>query len=224
MATVHAVKIFIATAALAVLAEGCYFLQERKFPLKEAASSDAVLGLPLGEKAGGPDENGLQELYLLKTAIPPAALRPDPDLYARQRLREYRAEGKTIAKLIGDIEPYRPLLGGASEDFRTVPAETYDATSLLAVGKVAENICRALVDPNASEHPGWGTILPYDPTDFRGNLRVLAQKITGMPAAEVSDATLDALQDLMDADGLKGTAAYVTPCVALLIDANSLLF
>lgn len=202
----------------------CYFLGDRKFPQKEAASGDGVLGLPLGEKAGGPDETALQELYKTTSSIPPAALRPDPDLFARQRLREFHEEGKTVAKLIGEIEPYRPLLGGASDDFRTVPADNYDATSLLAVHKVAEEVCRALVAPNVQDHPGWVTILTAPATSIRENLAVLAQKITGLPTARISAASLTSLEDLVSADKEDGYEAYVTPCIALMVDASSLLF
>lgn len=214
----------VLTIFLMMLSPSCYFLGERKFPQKEAASSEGVLGLPLGEKAGGPDEAALAELYKNKSDVPPAAIRPDPDLFARQRLREFREEGKTVAKLIGDIEPYRPLLGGASDDFRTVPAENYDATSLLAMQKVAEEICRALVAPKGRQHPGWETILTAPAENHRENIKSLAQRITGLPSSQISDTTLDALEDLLEQDGESGYEAYVSPCIALMVDASSLLF
>ena len=82
-----------------------------------ATFSGTVAGQPLGSRAGGVNSAALALVHAEETEYAPAAIRPDPDTYIRQLLRQYRAPGATIARQIGNIASYRLLLGGATEDF-----------------------------------------------------------------------------------------------------------
>jgi hypothetical protein len=185
-----------------------------------------VLGQPLGSQAGGKDDAALAALYAVTTDVAPAAVRPDPDLMVRRLLRQFRPEGTTVARETGRVENFRLLLGGASEDFQTAPAETYDATSLLATLKVAEEICTGLVAPTSWQHPGWSTILPAAPRDLDTNLRWLAQRMTGVPSGKIADDSIASLraitEDTADGDPL-AHEHYVPACATLAVDAASLL-
>ena len=212
---------------------GCYVVDF--FKHKAAASKDAedvfagrVIGAPLGNKAGEVDEAALAAVHAIAASAPPAVIRPDPDLFARRVLKQFRDEDPTLARVIGNIERYKVLLGGASQDFVTTPQETYDATSLLAVAKVAEEACRGLVAPTAAEHPGWPTILPYPASDSHGNLAFLLQRLTGRPSTTIDEARIIELQQIMDASDPKeigGDPAYarfVPACAAILLGAEAL--
>jgi hypothetical protein len=222
-----------AVATLIVPLSGCYMVDF--FKHKPAGARDTedvfagrVIGAPLGAKAGEVDEAALAAVHQIAAASPPAPIRPDPDLFARRVLKQFRDEDTTLAKVIGDVERYKVLLGGASQDFRTMPQETYDATSLLAVAKVAEETCRALVAPTSGEHPGWTTILPEPPQDAHGNLVFLMQRLTGRPNATIDEARVGELQQIMDASdaaeagGDPRYARYVPACAAILLDAEAL--
>lgn len=216
---------------------GCFvvdFFSKKK--KNEAAGgevfSGTVIGQPLGEKAGGPDESLLASVYAVPTPHAPAAIRPDPDVYVRRLLRQYRPEGAMVARQIGAIEPFRLLLGGATEDFSKNAQEDYDATSLLAVLKVAEEVCRGLVAPGRWEHEGWSSILPYEPESVHDNLRWLAQRFLGMPAAQIPEAKILALAAIMNAEAPivaaqawangNAYANYVPACATLALDAEAL--
>jgi hypothetical protein len=193
---------------------------------KSSSRGNGGFTAPPGGKAGGADAAALSALYQKSTDKPPAAVRPDPDLYARRLLRQYRPEGTLVAREIGRVEEYRLLLGGASEDFRTVPQESYDATSLLAMQKVTEDICTSLVAPNAWQHPGWKTILPNAAGNVAGNLKFLAQRILGLPSARIPSEVLTDLTTLTNTakvDGQIRWESYVPACVALSSDAEALL-
>lgn len=193
-----------------------------------------VIGQTLGQKAGGPDEAALSAIRSVPATHAPAALRPDPDLFVRRLLLQYRNEGATVARQIGTVEQYRLLLGGASEDFSKMPQDSYDATSLLAVFKVAEEVCRGLVAPNRWEHEGWSTILPYAAEQESENIAWLAQRIIGVPSAELSAAALTELQAIMDAEEPHITdnwwadgqpfAKYIPVCATLALDAEAMYF
>lgn len=232
---------FLRTLAVALVATSfltsCYIFNFfKKKPGGDDSDDDvftgAVIGQPLGAKAGGPNEALLAELYAVGTSHPPAALRPDPDLVVRRLLRQYRPEGATVARTIGEVEQYRGLLGGATTDFSKMPQESYDATSLLAVYKVSEEVCRGLVAPNQWEHKDWSTILPYPADQTENNVLWLAQRITGRPSAEISQAKLQALVAIMaseEADIKQEWWAYNNPyvvyipvCAALALDADAL--
>jgi hypothetical protein len=188
------------------------------------SSSTVQLGLP-GARAGGMDSTLLASVHESTTARPPAAIRPDPDTHIRTLLRQYRPDGPLIAREIGRVEDYRPLLGGASEDFSKAPQLTYDATSLLAVQKVASEICTALINPGP-EQLGWATILPEPPSQTEGNIRFLAQRFIGLPSSQISEATITALGEILDLSLEQGQAtlgSYVPVCVALSLDAEALL-
>lgn len=230
-----------ATALLVVcqMLSACYIFN---FFQKKAGDDDSggdvfsgvILGQTLGEKAGGLDEAALAAVYGVATSHPPAALRPDPDLFVRRLLLEYRDEGATVARQIGEVEQFRLLLGGASEDFAKMPQESYDATSLLAVHKVAEEVCRGLVAPNPWEHPGWSTILPYGGDQEADNIAWLAQRILGKPSTGIASEKLTALQAIMDAEEPFVTqnwwadgnvyVKYIPVCATLALDAEALYY
>ncbi len=221
------------------LLSGCYFFNffKKKSSGGQAATdvySGTVVGESLGAKAGGPDEAALETIRGIVTENSPAAIRPDPDLFVRRLLLQYRNEGATVARQIGTVEQYRMLLGGATEDFAQMPQDSYDATSLLAVFKVAEEVCRGLVAPNSSEHEGWSTILPYDADKESENLTWLAQRIIGIPTSEISAEALTQLQAIMAAEEPYITenwwangnpyVKYIPACATLALDAESMYF
>jgi hypothetical protein len=180
----------------------------------------------LGARAGDAIEAQLDEIYKITSPIPPAFVRPDPDLFARRMIRQFRNEDMTVAKEIGRVEDYRLLLGGASQDFRTIPQETYDATSLLATQKVAENVCQGLINPSVDAQPGWKTVLPFDPTSIDENLKFLAQRILGLPTSKIPAETLVQLKAVVESEKQGGRvtpASYVTACTFLAMDAEALL-
>lgn len=217
----------------------------------EAVVSPPVLGAPLPQAAGSVDSSALDALYAITTTNPPAPIRPDPDLYVRLMLKQYQPVSAPMARLIGRLEAYRPLLGGASLDFQKPPQETYDATSLLAQIQVSEAACEALIDPNPQDYQGWTSILPGDPSQVDSNIRILAQRFIGLPTARIPDTVLTSLRALFDQNradqaGTDGGASsgagrsvgtvgpvspvgtaiqrsdYVPVCVALSLDAEAL--
>lgn len=228
----------VLVATLSLPLSGCYlysfFKRDRHDGSGEQGATvftGTVLGQPIGEKAGGPNEAALASVYAVATTHKPAPIRPDPDLLVRRLLREYRPEGATMARQIGQVEQFRLLLGGASQDFATAPQETYDATSLLAVAKVAEEACRALVAPSAWEHPGWSTILPYAPDDERANVVWLTQRVTGKTASQIDDTQVSDLLAIMASEKAQNSSSrtqggafdkYISVCTALALDANAL--
>jgi hypothetical protein len=218
-----------ATFVAVISSSGCYFFDFFNSSTKSgsggAVDGGTVLGRSLGNHAGGVDEAALASVYAATSSHAPAAIRPDPDLYARRMLLQYREEGSTVARQIGAIESYRTLLGGASEDFIKKPQEEYDATSLLATYKVAESVCTGLVNPNASEHPGWESILPAEPTEIDTNLKFLAQRFLGRPAAKIEPEIIDSLRSILEGSNTSGAltnATYVPVCAMLALDAEAL--
>jgi hypothetical protein len=211
------------------LISGCYFVDFFKSKKQGDGSNAAydptgVLGRSLGERAGGVDEAALAVVYGITTEIPPAAVRPDPDLYARRLLRQYRDEGSTVARQIGRIEDYRELLGGASEDFQKTPQEEYDATSLLATLQVTEVVCEGLVSPNQNMYPGWSSILPAPADDWQTNIRFLAQRFLGKPSDQIDGATIERLKGILDLSRVGGVytpASYIHVCATLSLDAEA---
>lgn len=177
-----------------------------------------------GGKALGMNEALLGQVHTTTSERAPAAIRPDPDTYIRNLLRQYREEGPVIAQEIGRVEDYRPLLGGANEDFSKAPQLTYDSTSLLAVQKVSAEICEGLVAPT-SRHEGWASILPAAPDSVEANLRFLAQRFIGLPSAQIGDDVIAALREILDVSTENGRVtyqSYIPVCVALTIDAEAL--
>lgn len=225
----------VACLMLTGFLSGCYIFNfldgERAGGQQGATFSGTVAGQPLGDKAAGLDEAALAAVYAQLSDHAPAAIRPDPDFFVRRLLRQYRSEGSTVARQIGTVEQFRLLLGGATEDFSKSPQESYDATSLLAVFKVAEEVCRGLVAPNAFEHEGWVTILPYAETAERDNVQWLAQRIIGKPSAEIDATVIDQLLDIMAAEepylseqwvSQSTYAKYIPVCATLALDAEAL--
>jgi hypothetical protein len=213
------------------LLSGCYFVEsfrkkrgESESPVLDEEQGE-VLGQSLGAKAGVRNQASLNSLWAVSASHAPAAVRPDPDLLARRMLRQFKPEGTTLARVIGDVENYRELLGGAPTDFITFPADGYDATSVLANLKVAEELCIALVAPYSWRHTGWTTILPNDVSDKRGNLTWMLQRMTGVQSSALSSAALDSLLTILDNNNSDGTLTnndYVAPCMAVMLDAQSL--
>lgn len=220
--------------------QSCYiqsFFQKKKGQYEDdtnGAFGGTVLGQTLGSQAGGLDEVALKTVYNVVTKNPPAALRPDPDLMVRRLLKQFRPDGVTLAYQIGQVEQYRMLLGGASTDFAKMPQDGYDATSLLAVYKVAEEVCRGLVAPNSSEHRGWSSILPFPPSSERENTLWLAQRIIGKPSQEIADSKISALIAIMAAEeatvmtnwwaATQPYSKYISVCATLALDAEALYF
>lgn len=217
---------------------GCYiynfFKRDRNSSSDDEEPTGGVIGNSLGPKAGGVDEAALAQVYAVSTTHAPSAIRPDPDLFVRRLLRQYRAEGVTVARQIGQVEQFRLLLGGASTDFAKAPQETYDATSLLAVSKVAEEVCRGLVAPNPYEHGNWTTILPYPAGNEDENIQWLAQRIIARPTSSIPTTVFTQLTAIMEgekpylsenwwADG-NAYAKYVPVCATLALDADALLY
>ena len=218
------------------LLSGCYimdFFDSDKS--SKGGSTSAVMGTvtgtPLGKKAGGVNEEALEEVYAISAVHAPAAVRPDPDLYVRNLLKSYRDESVVLARQVGRVENYRLLLGGASEDFSKTPQTDYDATSLLAVYKVAQEVCIGLVAPNWWVHKGWETILPNAASAEAKNILWLAQRFLGKSSADISQDKLNSLQTILDSEeaylvdewwGSHEYAKYVPVCATLAIDAEAL--
>lgn len=212
---------------LSVAESGCYFFRKKKTGSRETnADIPSILSQPLGAKAGGSNEQALAALHAIETTHAPASIRPDPDVFVRRLLLQYRPTGATLAREIGRVEQFRLLLGGASEDFVTEPSLNYDATSLLAKLKVAEELCQGLVAPDVIKHPGWNTILPANPTDADANIRFLTQRLLGIPSTEINDSVTTSLRGILDMAKVNNsytTASYIPVCTTLIVDAQALL-
>jgi hypothetical protein len=217
--------IFILLIAVSTLSSCSLFDFFAKKKSKSSASPiSGAMGQPPGGRAGTQDDAALAALYEVASAHAPAPIRPDPDNYVRQLLRQYHPEGITIAQQIARVEAYRTLLGGASEDFSVPPQLTYDATSLLASIKVAEEICTSLVAPNANDHRDWVSILPYQPSETTENVRYLAQRFIGIPSAEISESVLTALLESLELENGNVTyESYIPVCMTLAVDVEALL-
>ncbi len=220
------IRIALVLLICASLFSSCYVFRKKGTSNGEKkGSSAAVLGQSLGARAGGLNAAALQNVYSVTTAHPPAGVRPDPDLLVRQLLLQYREQGSVVAREIGRVESFRMLLGGANENFTIVPQETYDATSLLAELKVAEEVCRSLVAPDATQHPGWNSILPAAASDIDTNVRFLAQRLLGVPSTSIEEANIASLKNIF-VSGQSGGASnedYIPVCATLMIDAEALL-
>lgn len=225
---------FATFIACSQLLSGCYVINffKRDKSSGEDAPPNAIIGQYTSQTAGGADAAALAQLYSITSSHAPAAIRPDPDLYIRRLLRQYRPEGAIIARQIGRIEPYRELLGGATADFNKPAQDSYDATSLLAVLKVAEEVCRGLVAPNTSEHGDWQTILPYPAASEERNVEWLAQRFTGKLLAKITSAQVEQLLDIMKSEEPtiaeqwwardNAYAKYIPACATLALDAEAL--
>lgn len=223
----------ILSIALSFL-QACYFVdyfepedQETETETSTGTTGGSVIGRTLGDRAGSRDDSALDAVYAAVSEIPPASIRPDPDMYARRLLLQYRQEGSTVAREIGNIEGFRLLLGGASQDFQKTPQKEFDATSLLASLSVAERICEGLVAPDERQYPGWESILPAAPTEWDANIRFLAQRFIGKPSSKIDDSIIDSLKQILDSN--LGTAqtysysTYIPVCATLALDAEALL-
>lgn len=207
--------------ALLLFLSACRF----KKSVSESSEDASLTPLPF-VKAGEQNETSLSLVHGETLQTPPAAVRPDPDLYARRLLKQFRSDGNTLARQLGQLEQYRLMLGGASEDFRTVPQDTYDSTSLLTLQKVAREICISLIDPSSSQHPGWNSVLPHPLSDVENNMKFLMQKMLGLPESELSAVALGEVVEIVRAfpeNGSVTRSSYVYGCTALALDAEALL-
>jgi hypothetical protein len=196
-----------------------------KSSLSESGQDAALETIPFA-KAGSEDSAALARVHAEAVASAPAAIRPDPDLYARRLLRQFKPDGNTMARQLGLLEQFRMMLGGASDDFRTVPQDSYDATSLLTLQKVAQTICQALVAPQAWAQPGWKTVLPEPPIQVEANVRALMKKMLGLPEASLDATAIAELIDMVLAEPVNGVVSYesyITACTAMAMDAEALL-
>jgi len=212
---------------LCLCLSSCYFFRKRDVGSDEGVNTSGTLGQPIGARAGGLDEAALALVHGVHTEHAPASIRPDPDTYIRNLLLQYRQEGVTVAREIGRVEAYRALLGGASEDFATMPQLSYDATSVLASYKVAEEVCRGLVAPDLEQHPGWDSILPAAPGEAMINIEFLAQRFIGLPSERIPSLVIDHLLEIYDLaaeeTGYGSFESYIPVCAALALDAEAML-
>jgi len=193
--------------------------------LSEENEKSSLNEIPFS-KAGSEDAVGLAKVHGIAFQSAPAPVRPDPDLYARRLLKQFRPDGNTLARQLGLVEQYRLMLGGASDDFRTVPQESYDATSLLTLQKVARLVCESLVIPNSWQHPGWQTVLPEAPANVEANVRFLMKKMLGLPQGSLSSdaiAELVAIVKEFPENSALTLTSYVPACTAMAMDAEALL-
>ncbi|MFK7826815.1 MAG: hypothetical protein AB8G05_21915 [Oligoflexales bacterium] len=215
------------------MTQSCYFVDYFETSDQQSETDAAtgptgsVIGQTLGDKAGDKDDAALDAVYAAVSGVPPASIRPDPDMYARRLLLQYRQEGSTVAREIGSIEGFRLLLGGASEDFQKTPQKEFDATSLLASLSVAERICEGLVSPDERQFPGWESILPVSPNDWEANIRFLAQRFIGKPSTKIDESIISSLKEILDSNLTEGStytfASYIPVCATLALDAEALL-
>ena len=208
------------------LISSCYFFRKRATGGTDDEASPASAIQSIGQRAGTSNPELLSAVHAATSTHAPAGIRPDPDVFVRNLLLQYREQGSTVARQIGRVENYRLLLGGASEDFSVVPQVTYDATSLLAKLKVAEEVCEGLVNPNNWQHPGWTSILPSEPNDASTNINFLVQRIIGTPTADITAETTASLNTILETARVSGqltNESYVIVCATLVIDAGALL-
>lgn len=219
--TTSLTMLMFSAAVLLGLSASCRF----KSSVSESSENSNLVAIPFAQ-AGGLDAAALARVHGEATASAPAALRPDPDLYARRLLKQFRQDGNTLARQLGVVEQYRLLLGGASDDFRTMPQESYDATSLLTLQKVAQEICVSLVNPTSANHPGWQTVLPNAPSDVEKNVRWLMSKMHALPSSSLDSSAVSELAAMVREDAVDGVVSgqsYVNACTAMALDAEALL-
>jgi hypothetical protein len=200
---------------------GCRF----KSSLIDSSDSSELEEIPFA-KAGSENSLSLAGVHATSMQSAPAAVRPDPDLYARRLLKQFRADGNTLARQLGQVEQYRLMLGGASDDFRTVPQESYDATSLLALQKVAQKICESLLTPDSVNHPGWNSVLPEAPANVQANVKFLMRKMLGLQESALNATAVSEIVEIVNAFADKGVVvaqSYVPACTAVALDAEALL-
>jgi len=185
----------------------------------------SVIGESLGAKAYGQNDEQRASLYAVSTTHPPAPIRPDADVHFRRLLLQFRNEGSQVARMIGEVEAYRDLLGGASRDFSKKSLEDYDATSLLALIKASELICESLVAPKRDQHGNWTTVLPNDPNQVTENITFLYQRLTGRRNGDLDEATLNSLKSVLSSwspGGFYDADSYIPVCVAISVDGEAL--
>ncbi len=213
--------------ALTVSVSGCFVIEKDKTSSGgKSGATGEVLGASLGDHAGVENPPALDAIHAMATTHAPAPVRPDPDLIVRQTLLQYRDTGSTVAREIGRVEQFRMLLGGANATFTVAPQEGYDSTSILAQLKVAEELCKSLVNPNGNDQPGWSSILVADPSDTDTNVKFLMQRMLGIPAARIDATSVADLKSIIDDAKVKGKitrASYVPACATLMLDAEGLL-
>lgn len=191
----------------------------------EEPASVALDAIPFS-RAGSELSNALTQVHSVSFQSAPAAVRPDPDLFARRLLKQFRPDGNTYARQLGRVEQFRLMLGGASEDFRTVPQTGYDSTSLLTLQKVAQLICASIVAPDSGTHPGWESVLPNALNEIEPNVRFLMSRMLGLRESSLNSTSVSELTDIVSAFSVNGIVAaesYVHACTAIALDGEALL-
>lgn len=213
--------------AASLLLNSCYFFMPKK--IKSTNSSEAFSGETLGNKASsGPIVADIEALALVNHAVAPAPVRPDPDQYAKLLLLMFHSNDVGVARQLGRVEQYRLLLGGATEDFSTMPQNTYDATSLLAKMKVVEDICSSLINPVSWIHGDWQSILPYQASETDQNISFLSSRLLGTTTSDLSSEDLAILNEILvlgkNTDDEFSVEHYVPVCSAILMNSEILYF
>ena len=155
-----------------------------------------------------------------------SSVRPDPDTYIINLLSQFRTQDFTFARVIGRLDEYRSLLGGANEDFTVIPTTTYDATSLLAHMNVAQEVCYGLVYPNEWYHGEWETLLPNPVDSTSDNITFMLKSFVGLRDEDIDADDLSLLNEIFSLSQGSDEISfehYVPVCTAILLDVNYLL-
>jgi hypothetical protein len=210
-----------------LLLNSCYFFREDSVDSgAEKVTPSGVIGGPIAS-AGGADSADLAQIYSIRGAGRQASsVRPDPDTYIVNLLSQFREQDFTFARVIGRLDAYRSLLGGANEDFTTIPTKTFDATSLLAHMNVAEEVCYAMVYPNEWYHGEWETLLPQPAANASENITYMLKSFVGLRDSDIEAEDISLLSEifsLAQASDDLSLEHYVPVCTAILLDINFLL-
>lgn len=215
----------VIAVGLVVFGSICLSGCQLKRRLIESTDESTLDAIPFS-RAGTEAISSLNDLRTHAFQSAPAAVRPDPDLFVRRLLKQFRPDGNTMARQLGKIEQYRLMLGGATDDFRTVPQNSYDSTSLLTLQRVGQLICASLIAPSPREHPGWESVLPNDPSEIAPNIKFLMSKIIGLSESSLNPTAVAELSDMvteLTAAGASVTDSYVYACTAIALDGEALL-
>ncbi len=210
-----------------LLMNSCYFFREDSVDSGEdKVAPSGVIGGPIAT-ASGSDSNDLAEIYAIRgEGRLASSVRPDPDTYIVNLLAQFRDRDFTFARVIGRLDAYRSLLGGANEDFTVIPTKTYDATSLLAHMNVAEEVCYGMVYPNEWYHGDWETLLPYPAVSSTENINYMIKSFAGLREADIEAEDISLLSEILSAAQASDDLTYehyVPVCTAILLDVNYLL-
>ena len=210
-----------------LLMNSCYFFREDSVDSgEEKIAPSGVIGGPIAT-AGGSDSGDLAQIYSIRgEGRLASSVRPDPDTYIVNLLSQFREKDFTFARVIGRLDAYRSLLGGANEDFTVIPTKTYDATSLLAHMNVAEEVCYAMVYPNEWYHGDWETLLPNPAVNSSENISYMIKSFAGVREVDIEAEDISILSEILSLAQASDELTYehyVPVCTAILLDVNYLL-